>query len=465
MHRSNKLAFINLTQSFLDILIILCAFFMSYFVTNMTRYLHDINFYNWIIVVFAPTWMMTMSSYSMYDNTTFNNYTLMLKTIIKSTAISGIVVVFLIYTAKIEGFSRVFMGSFLVLVVCMAFFERVLYLKMTKKIRSSYIKQVIIIGSPDMYKRFSSYLAKTNIRLKIKGYVSVSNSKPLKEHAILGNLENLEKIIKEYTIDEVILALPKNYVGEVEKYIIMCETMGITVRMIVDLYDLKLSKVHITNIGTLPLVTFHTVSLNSFQLMIKRILDIIGSLVGLVITLFMGIFVVVAIKLESGGPVLFRQNRVGLNGRVFKCYKFRSMYKDAEARKKELMGQNEMKNELMFKMKDDPRITKVGNFLRKTSLDELPQFWNVLKGEMSLVGTRPPTVEEVRKYTTGHRRRISIKPGITGLWQVNGRSSIKDFEDVVRLDTNYIDNWSVIMDLKIIFKTVFVVLKGSEIAY
>ena len=159
------------------------------------------------------------------------------------------------------------------------------------------------------------------------------------------------------------------------------------------------------------------------------------------------------IKLESPGPLFFSQKRVGRNGRIFKIYKFRSMYADAERRKKELMEQNEM-NGLMFKMTDDPRITKIGKFIRKTSLDELPQFWNVLKGDMSLVGTRPPTVNEFKQYEGHHKRRLSMKPGITGMWQAYGRKTVTDFEDIVKMDLDYIDNWSIGLDIKILFKTV-----------
>ena len=164
--------------------------------------------------------------------------------------------------------------------------------------------------------------------------------------------------------------------------------------------------------------------------------------------------------IESPGPLFFKQKRVGRNGRYFYMYKFRSMYRDAEERKKDLMDQNEM-NGLMFKMTDDPRITKVGKFIRKTSIDELPQFFNVLKGDMSLVGTRPPTVDEFKQYEGHHKRRLSMKPGITGLWQVSGRSDIEDFEEVVMLDLQYIDNWCVTEDIKIIFRTFKVILFGK----
>ena len=195
----------------------------------------------------------------------------------------------------------------------------------------------------------------------------------------------------------------------------------------------------------------------------RRTQDVILSSLALVVLSPIMLATAIAIVVDdpSAGPV-FSQERIGRNGKPFKFYKFRSMYKDAEERKKELESQNEM-NGFMFKMKEDPRITKVGKFIRKTSIDELPQFYNVLKGDMSLVGTRPPTVDEFRQYESHQKRRLSAKPGITGLWQVSGRNEIKDFEDVVKLDVQYIDNWSIGLDIKIILKTIKVVFeKGGE---
>lgn len=196
------------------------------------------------------------------------------------------------------------------------------------------------------------------------------------------------------------------------------------------------------------------------ELFAKRLMDIVGSLVGLVL---MGIaFIIFApiIKIQSPGPVFFAQTRVGKNGRKFKFYKFRTMVVDAEAKKKELEAQNEMQGQ-MFKMEDDPRIIPIGKFMRKFSIDELPQFWNILKGEMSLVGTRPPTVDEFEQYELHHKARLGIKPGLTGMWQVSGRNEVTDFEEVVSLDTTYISNWSLGLDIKILFKTIQVVLTGK----
>ncbi len=196
------------------------------------------------------------------------------------------------------------------------------------------------------------------------------------------------------------------------------------------------------------------------QVFVKRCMDIFGSFAGLLLTGIAFIIFAPVIKLQSPGPVFYAQTRIGKNGRRFKFYKFRTMVVGADCMKKDLMERNEMEG-LMFKMEDDPRIFPVGKFMRKYSIDELPQFWNVLKGDMSLVGTRPPTEDEFEQYELHHKARLGIRPGLTGMWQVSGRSDIKDFEEIVALDTQYISNWSLSMDVRILFRTVAVVLTGK----
>ena len=240
-----------------------------------------------------------------------------------------------------------------------------------------------------------------------------------------------------------------------KQYIEICSRMGVTVKTVIDMYRSADSKCFTGDVGTYPVITYHFISLNTFEQLIKRFFDIIGALFGIILSSPIMIIVALLIKLTSKEPVIFKQVRIGMNGRRFHIYKFRTMYKDAEQQKEALMDQNEVDG-FMFKMKDDPRITPVGKFLRKTSLDELPQFFNVLIGNMSLLGTRPPTPDEVDNYQIDHWKRISIKPGITGMWQVNGRSNLTSFDEVVALDTAYIDNWSVMLDIKIMFKTVLV---------
>ena len=239
--------------------------------------------------------------------------------------------------------------------------------------------------------------------------------------------------------------------------------MGVTVHVGLNVF---LSDIENASIETIGDSTFIRTDINPITLgqqLVKRFFDIVISIIGLVFTGILSLFIAPIIKKQSPGPVFFKQERVGKNGRRFKMYKFRSMYMDAEERKKDLMDQNQMQG-LMFKMDDDPRITPIGKFLRKSSIDEFPQFLNILKGDMSLVGTRPPTVDEVEMYHLHHMSRLAIKPGLTGMWQTSGRSDITDFEEVVKLDNEYIRNFSLLLDVKIIIKTFGAVfgMKGSK---
>ncbi len=213
----------------------------------------------------------------------------------------------------------------------------------------------------------------------------------------------------------------------------------------------------VDNVGELTVLTSSINTISALQLIVKRFMDIVFGVMGTIFTFILAIIIGPIIKFKSKGPIFFVQKRVGRNGKIFDMLKFRSMYLDADKDKKKLKNENE--DDLMFKMKEDPRVIKgIGEFIRKTSIDEFPQFINVLKGDMSVVGTRPPTIDEWEKYDLHHRARLVIKPGITGLWQVSGRSNIKNFEDVVALDTKYIKTFSLWQDMAIIYKTIKVVM-------
>lgn len=286
--------------------------------------------------------------------------------------------------------------------------------------------------------------------------------------------EELRQVGKKW-VDEVFILQPSDMPIDKDLLNSIAE-MGITVNYTLALFgDADWPAMDYRNLGGYKVLTS---SLNFMTLqagLIKRTMDILGGLVGSVITLILCIFIAPAIYIKDPGPIFFTQERIGLNGKKFRIIKFRTMYTDAEERKAALMSQNNYGCNLMFKMDDDPRIIGserkrngrpcgIGNILRNYSLDEFPQFFNVLKGDMSLVGTRPPTVSEFAEYEPKHRVRMSIKPGITGMWQVNGRSEITDFDEVVKLDREYIENWSLWLDIKILFKTVYVIVtrKGAE---
>lgn len=289
---------------------------------------------------------------------------------------------------------------------------------------------------------------------------------------VVAAIEEAATYICREWIDEVYVDCPAMD-PVVAKLMDDCSQMGVPVHYHVPAVSRQGTKRFAETIGGTTVLTTSINYATPIQIFVKRAFDILGGAVGSIFALLIMLVVGPIIKAKSPGPVLYTQTRIGKNGKPFKIYKIRSMYMDADERKKELMAQNRVKDGMMFKLDFDPRIigneilpdgtkkTGIGEFIRKTSLDEFPQFFNVLAGQMSLVGTRPPTLDEWEKYELHHRARMSIKPGITGMWQVSGRSDIVDFEEVVRLDTEYILNWSYGLDLKILFQTVAAVLRGK----
>ncbi len=324
---------------------------------------------------------------------------------------------------------------------------------------------VVTSGPEKLIKIKKKFEVSREIQWNIVGAVFV-NSQPEGEMiegipVISDKRDDYLTFATQHVVDEVFIQLDDIQENEdlIRSMILEFENMGVVVNLSLDLFNMGISgEKRVYSLEGYNVIAFSSRLFDYRLILIKRLIDIVGSIVGLIITFLIGIVLAPILLHDSPGPLIFKQKRVGKNGRIFNIYKFRSMYTDAEERKADLMDRNEVDGP-MFKMDNDPRVTKVGAFIRRTSIDELPQFWNVLKGDMSLVGTRPPTVDEYVKYNYYQKRRISFKPGITGLWQISGRSDIKDFNEVVKLDLEYIDNWSLTLDIKIIFRTIVVVLK------
>ena len=328
---------------------------------------------------------------------------------------------------------------------------------------------IIITTSNEAADLIDNLLTYGKGKYQIKGLCIVDREMTGEEisgiEVVASDSEILDYLCRTW-VDEVFLSMGEGYESIEEKTLEDCLMMGIIVHQILAKVISEPGKVQMVekiNDYTILSSAINTASLLEFT--IKRLMDIVGSILGLILTAILFIFVAPAIYIKSPGPIFFKQWRVGKNGKKFQIYKFRSMYLDAEERKAELMAQNKVKDGMMFKMENDPRIIGgekgkgIGNFIRNTSIDEFPQFFNILKGDMSLVGTRPPTVDEWEKYELHHRARLAIKPGLTGKWQVSGRSEITNFEEVVKLDTEYIMNWSIGKDIKILLKTVAVVFR------
>ena len=339
-----------------------------------------------------------------------------------------------------------------------------LYLKSRSR-STMHTTNVIVITMKNRAKRIVKELRQgDDWTVTIAGVIVMDEDmtgRTISNYSVVANKGNMMDYIRREIVDEIYVDVDSRMREELKPMVLQFEDMGITVHLRLEVLDgFKDFNASMGTFNSIPVVTFFNREFDAKDLAIKRVFDLAGSMVGIVLLAVATVIVGPLIKLESPGPIFFKQKGVGKNGRYFYLYKFRSMYVDAEERKSELMAQNEMSG-LMFKMDNDPRITKVGKFIRKTSIDELPQFINVLKGNMSLVGTRPPTVNEFNQYEGHHKRRLSMKPGITGMWQAYGRNTVKDFEDVVKMDLNYIDNWSLGLDMKILGKTLITVFTNG----
>jgi exopolysaccharide biosynthesis polyprenyl glycosylphosphotransferase len=311
-------------------------------------------------------------------------------------------------------------------------------------------KRLILVGSTEDCDRLRADL-KRNEAVEIVGCVDLNDS----------SVETLVEMLHEHSANGVLLAAKHTYFGQIEKAVQACELEGVEAWLLADFFNTQVSQTTIDDLNGRPMLVFRSTPEDSWQRVAKQVIDVFGAFAFLLVWSWAFLLIALIIKLTSPGPILFRQRRSGLNGRPFTMLKFRSMVTNAEQRKAELEVLNEMDGPV-FKVTNDPRVTRIGRFLRRWSIDEWPQMINVLLGDMSLVGPRPLPVDEVRRFDDlAHRRRLSVKPGLTCLWQVNGRNQVTSFRDWVRLDLEYIDNWSIWLDLKILAKTVPVVLMGT----
>lgn len=322
------------------------------------------------------------------------------------------------------------------------------------------IKKVLVIGTGDVAKQFLNLIDK---RLKVIGLISKEEHNEEKEqfgYKIIGHFDGLAKTLHSNYIDELIITLSAKELGDIEEIISRCDKEGIPVRIVSPFFKNLISKSKAEVVYGIPNIIFLPVERNDLEVAIKRVIDIVVSFFGLLMLAPLFILIMILIKLDSPGPVFYKWKILGLNKKPLTSFKFRTMVVNADALKAQLMKNNEM-SRTVFKMKNDPRITKIGRWFRKYSLDELPQLWSVLKGDLSLVGPRPPLQSEVELYEGWHRRKLSVKPGITCLWQISGRNEITDFDEWMRLDLQYIDEWSLWLDFKILFKTLFVIVRGT----
>jgi exopolysaccharide biosynthesis polyprenyl glycosylphosphotransferase len=405
--------------------------------------LMPVQVYFWLLAIILPTWSLLLPLFGVYSEPTLPPLT-QIGRLSKAIVSAWLVMAALSAFVDPDASNRIILLLTLVINYILLVSYRVVLIKMTKH-GALDVRHVAVIGSDSAAREFARTIERQDIwGLKLIGVFTHSEARDLLEGG---------------GVDELIIVVDRESLNEYTDTFLLCEELGVTARVVLNFFPHSIARMELHEFEGFPLLSFSTTPTNEVLMFVRRVLDVV--LAAIIVMIFGPLVMLptaILIKLTSPGPVLFRQKRCGLNGRVFTMYKFRSMVDNAEQLRVELEGFNEMDGPV-FKSSRDPRITSIGKIIRRRSIDELPQLFNVLQGHMSLVGPRPPLPREVARYERWQRRRLSMKPGMTCLWQISGRNEVS-FEDWMKLDLTYIDNWSLLLDLKILLKTVPVVLLG-----
>jgi len=466
-------------QKLIDLLITVFSFSAAwvvrkFFISGSFDQLAEEPNYKIILLIIIIAWFISFKWMGMYMSYREQPFWQFFTTILKSCFFGMILVSITIYFFRIQAISRLLMGIFLIFNITFMTLAKFIILKILEKVRTDElnVKKILIVGSKKRAKQVIEVVEKHNATgYMILGCFGVDKEQlglpVFNEHKVIGLVEDLEMYLRDNVVDELIFAMSLKRLKQGDRYLAFAESMGIKVRIVPDwelhylMFSPNIAAVSFEEFLGVQTMALQSTPQNEGMMLIKHVSDFLGALILIIILLPVLASIGIAIKIFSRGPVLYTQERLGMNGRRFLVYKFRTMVKDADERLKELEEMNEADGPA-FKIKNDPRIIPfIGTFLRKTSLDELPQLFNVLKTEMSLVGPRPPIPKEVDEYSVWQRRRLSMRPGMTCLWQIAPRRNELSFEDWIKLDLKYIDNWSLLNDLKILVLTAKAVLTGA----
>ena len=465
----------------IDGLVVSVSFVMAYLARQGIREAYSVNLLpnvnvmvqgpiasmsDYLVVIFfvVPLWCMVLYFNGMYGSMRTRTFSEILRIIVKSAFLSALVFGAFVFLFKLRFISRLIFIFFMFFSSIALLLEKFVVFSVMHYVRKQgyNFRRLIVVGIGE---RAVNVITKIKDHpewgLRIEAVLDYDKDlvgKEVSGFTVKGTLDELETILRDTAVDEVIFIVPRDSLSKIQHALYTCETHGVKSSVAVDLFSLSIAKAGQSDFDGLPVLTFSATPGEEWQLFIKRLMDVVVSAASLVVLSPFLLFVAAMIKITSPGPVLFRRKRVGLNGRTFIMFKFRTMMKGAHQRRGEFQDLNMMKGPV-FKIKDDPRVTAVGKVLRKFSIDELPQLVNVLIGHMSLVGPRPPLHSEVIQYKSWQRRRLSMRPGLTCLWQISGRNRV-DFDNWMKLDMAYIDNWSLWLDIKIILKTFPVVFFG-----
>ncbi|MFH0985863.1 MAG: sugar transferase [Candidatus Omnitrophota bacterium] len=441
----------------------LISYFRNFFVSDSVGSLYPIHYYFNLIPVLMVLWIGSLSVMGIYRSFRGKDLTALCLDICKAGFLVTLLFSGSAYLFGLQYVSRVYITLVVMLSGIFLILEKVLLYEFILVLRRKgyNYRHILIVGSGTRAQNFVDIVNEhRDWGLRILGYVDDEPEKVGQEiqgYKVLGTLENLPAILAAHVVDEVVFVVPRSWMGKIEDAILYCEQLGKRVSVGMDYFNLKFAKSRMTDLGGFPLLSFETTSGQYGALLVKRFLDVAVSVTAMLVLSPLFLALMIMVKGTSKGGIFFKQERSGVNGRRFMLYKFRTMVEDAEERLEEIRKYNEMGGPA-FKMTNDPRVTPIGKWMRKFSLDELPQFYNVMHGDMSIVGPRPPIPAEVEKYVPWQRRRLSMSPGLTCLWQVSGRNKIVDFDEWMKLDLRYIDQWSLWLDLGIFLKTVPVVL-------
>lgn len=407
----------------------------------------------WLFLLIIPIAPLILDTQGFYNRPLLARRRTTAWQLFKASILGMIVLISLIFLFK-ENPARSVVLLFGPICFCLIFFkEEMLRQWVTSRLGQSQInRRVIVVGTQEDSERLQHEMKSGGSdSIQVVATLNLNNA----------SIEDLVEMLHEHSANSVLITARHTFFGQIEKAIQACELEGVETWLLADFFNTQVSQTTLDDFNGRPILVFRSTPEDSWQKVAKQAIDVFGALTFLLAFSWAFILIAAGIKLTSPGPVLFRQRRSGLNGRPFTMLKFRSMVTDAEQLKVELQALNEMDGPV-FKLTNDPRVTRIGRFIRRWSIDEWPQMINVLLGDMSLVGPRPLPVDEVQRFDDlAHRRRLSVKPGLTCLWQVNGRSEVTNFKDWVRLDLEYIDNWSIWLDVKILFRTIPVVLMGT----
>ncbi|MFH0977352.1 MAG: sugar transferase [Spirochaetota bacterium] len=476
MYKS-KQKLITLIHTILDVSLVISAFVAAYFLKNFvlpSPYIGlDItpNYYL-VLLISLIAMYLSFNFYNLYAPLPGKKFSEICLDMIKAVSTGMFILISMLYIFKIGAVSRMLLGIFYINLICLLTLSKGLIFYITRAYENNIhnIKNILIIGSHQRAGQVIDLIISSRSNIKIIGCLEVDPAKVGQEVKngirVLGTMENLKNIVLTGVVDEVIFAMALAKIDNVDKYMLLIEEIGIHVRIIPDwhihslLYKPRFSKILFDDFYGMPTMIVSPTTSMHRELFIKHMIDHGSAILSLILLLPVFILIGTAIKVFSWGPVFFKQERLGLNGRKFYLYKFRTMVPNAE----KLIDKYKHLNEAdgpAFKIQNDPRIIPIiGKILRKTSLDELPQLINIMRGEMSLVGPRPPIPSEVEQYDVWQRRRLSMKPGLTCIWQIAPKRNDIDFNQWMEMDLDYIDNWSLKLDIKIFFTTFKVVLAG-----